>query len=91
MVSGHVHLFDVVKPRDEAGNESDSGIRQFIVGNGGGGEFLGHDLREERAYGVLKLTLRDPDYEWEFLPVNAGVKLPNQKGVGTCNAKPVPK
>src|SRR5439155_197200 len=50
------------------------GIREFVVGTGGAGleEFVSEvpntEVRNNSAHGVLKLTLRESSYEWEFIP-----------------------
>ena len=50
------------------------GIRQFVVGTGGGGlhssrQTLPNSEVRIAAFGVLKLTLAVDAYEWEFIPV----------------------
>jgi len=100
VISAHEHRFDVFDPRDEQGNPSSSGIRQFVVGNGGAGNevkaTVGGDVEIDdhpsEAYGVLKMTLREASYSWEFLPIpeHRQVLERLQKGSGTdvCHAKP---
>jgi acid phosphatase type 7 len=52
------------------------GIRQFVVGTGGG-ELrpfrttieANSEVRNANTFGVLKLTLHPDSYEWEFVPV----------------------
>jgi hypothetical protein len=76
VLNGHDHHYERFAPLDPKGKpDPERGIRQFIVGTGGG------ELRriEKRApqseaarsdtYGVLKLTLHRDRYEWEFVPV----------------------
>jgi hypothetical protein len=68
------------------------GIRQFIVGMGGwsSGSFgairPNSEVREGRTFGVLKLTLHDTSYEWEFVPI-AGQTF-SDGGSGTCHGRP---
>jgi len=68
------------------------GIRQFIVGTGGwsSGSFgtiqPSSEVREGRTFGVLKLTLHDTSYEWEFVPI-AGQTF-SDSGSGTCHGPP---
>ena len=66
------------------------GIRQFVVGTGGGGldGFEGRpppisEARDGKTHGVLKLTLGASGYAWEFVPV-AG-KTFTDAGIGTCH------
>ena len=78
VLSGHEHLYERFAPqRPDGTSDPARGIRQFIVGTGGGGEryafrpdpALHSEVREHRAIGVLKLTLHTDRYDWEFLPV----------------------
>ncbi len=68
------------------------GIRQFIVGTGGwsSGSFgtiqPNSEVREGRTFGVLKLTLHDTSYEWEYVPI-AGQTF-SDSGSGTCHGPP---
>ena len=49
------------------------GIREFVVGTGGGGLYAfkqlrpNSEVRNNRSYGIIKLTLRPADYSWEYL------------------------
>jgi len=84
----HDHDYERFAPQDYTGRADPNGIRQFVVGTGGG------DLRtfgttransEARAsgiYGVLKLTLRATTYDWEFVP-EPGPSFAD-KGTGPC-------
>ncbi len=64
------------------------GIRQFIVGTGGAslGSFNAtapnSEVRNNRAYGVLELTLRPDGYDWRFVPT-AGESF-TDSGSDTC-------
>jgi len=68
------------------------GIRQFIVGTGGWGRSsLGvilpnSEIQQTGTYGVLKLTLYDARYEWEFVPVDGGTFA--DAGIGNCHGPP---
>ncbi len=72
--------------------DPDWGIRQFVVGTGGwsSGSFgtirPNSEVREGRTFGVLKLTLHDTSYEWEFVPI-AGQTF-SDSGSGTCHGRP---
>ena len=63
------------QPGDHQGQVDPTGPRSFNVGTGGGGlhkfnavkPAIGSQTRIDDQYGVLKLTLRENDYSWEFL------------------------
>jgi hypothetical protein len=66
------------------------GVRQIVVGTGGNEDFYpfgtplpNSEVRNNNTYGVLKLTLSDGSYTWEFVPV-AG-KTFTDKGTDTCH------
>ena len=76
MVAGHDHIYERFRPMNNGGGvDSARGVREFIVGTGGGGHYAlgaverGSEVRDDKTYGVLKLTLRPDDYSWEFIPV----------------------
>ena len=76
VLSGHDHLYERFAPLNPA-LEADweHGIRQFIVGTGGHDHFDFRtirpysEVRDNEAWGVLKLTLHPDSYDWEFLPI----------------------
>ena len=79
VVAGHDHDYERFAPMDENGERDDMrGIRSFVAGTGGAQHYrLGerHALSEVwhgTSWGVLKLTLREHSYAWEFLPVAGG-------------------
>jgi hypothetical protein len=74
VLSGHDHDYERFAPQDPSGRfDRSRGIRQFIVGTGGAtlGSFAGvapnSEVRNNRAYGVLQLTLRPDGYDWRFV------------------------
>jgi acid phosphatase type 7 len=75
VMSGHDHLFERFAPMSgDLSRAPAGGVRLFIVGTGGAKPYTsvsGRAASEIRAsvWGVLKLTLRNDDYEWEFLSV----------------------
>ena len=99
VISGHEHRFDVFDPRDAHGNASDAGMREFLVGNGGAGNEvkaqLGRDVEIDEhpaeAYGVLKMTLAEGGYAWEFVPIpehrQVLTRLQKTTGSGVCHSK----
>ena len=62
---------------DHQGQRDPTGPRSFVVGTGGGqphsftpagGSYaVGSDARIDKRFGVLKLVLRDNDYDWQFI------------------------
>src|SRR5439155_239123 len=71
-----------------------NGLREIIVGTGGEGLDLPNTLiipnseaRISGVYGVLKLTLSDGSYSWQFVPV-AG-QTASDAGSATCHGSPV--
>ncbi len=75
IVNGHDHDYERFAPQDPAGSEDrERGIRQFIVGTGGTPlrpfkEPVANSELRVLAHGVIKLSLRDGSYDWEFIPV----------------------
>ncbi|MGD8868680.1 MAG: PKD domain-containing protein, partial [Gemmatimonadales bacterium] len=90
IINGHQHHYERFAPQDPDGNlDPASGIREFIVGTGGRSvstrqfQAPNSEIRnDESVYGVLKLTLLDYSYEWEFVPV-PGYSF-TDSGSGTC-------
>ncbi|MFN8525928.1 MAG: LamG-like jellyroll fold domain-containing protein [Chloroflexota bacterium] len=89
VLNGHDHDYERFATQDPYGQPDSRGIRQFVVGTGG------ESLRPQRfplvsnsevfnsdAYGVIKLTLRDGGYDWEFVPVD-GAEF-RDAGSGVC-------
>ena len=70
----HDHLYERFAQMDAEGRPASQGIRQFTVGTGGAGLYRfvrtapGSEARAS-VHGVLKLTLEDGSYEWEFVPI----------------------
>ena len=90
VLTGHEHSYERFAPMDAAGNEADEGARLFVVGTGGGNlrpferlELPTSEVRNDSAWGVLRLTLRPDGYDWKFLPV-AG-KTFTDNGSGSCH------
>lgn len=74
VVSGHEHDYERFAPMNARGERDPAnGIRSFIVGTGGAQPGLfgkKHPLSEVRfvEYGVIKFTLKQGSYTWEFIP-----------------------
>ena len=77
VLSAHEHNYERFAPQGPGGRaDSERGIRQFVVGTGGGGgegpisdPIANSEVRTDGTDGVLKLTLHPKKYEWEFIPV----------------------
>jgi hypothetical protein len=89
VVNGHAHSYERFAPQKPDGARNDiRGIREFVVGTGGAslsqfGEIEPNSqVRDNSAYGVLKLTLNADSYAWEFVPV-AG-KTFTDSGTDSC-------
>jgi hypothetical protein len=80
LLNGHNHIYHRWAAQDVAGNRDANGIRQFTVGTGGRSLYpLGKKPRpanvlafQNKAFGVLHLTLREDryDFEWVGLPTD---------------------
>jgi len=75
VLNGHEHNYERFAPMNADGEADPLGLREFVVGTGGR-SFYGFDtplpsseVRNSDTYGVLKLTLRETGYDWEFVPV----------------------
>jgi hypothetical protein len=100
-VGGHQHVYErfdhmsVAKApgaTDHQGTTDPAGMRQFVVGTGGGehGTFqtnpqgpsvaLGSQVRVDNNFGVLKMVLHDGSYDWQFL--SAGTPGTNEHPPG---------
>ena len=75
VLNGHSHVYERFAPQDPSGRPDDrNGIRQFVVGTGGANHtkfeaaLPTSEVRDDRTFGVLQMTLRPTGYEWEFVP-----------------------
>lgn len=89
VVNGHQHQYERFPPLTPDGIRDDSrGMRQFNAGTGGESvempvAIAPHSEVLSDAYGVLKLTLDNGHYTWEFVPVVPGQL--SDIGSGTCH------
>ena len=89
VVSAHHHGYERFDPQDPDGLPNPAGgIRQFVVGSGGAPlyPFMGiapNSVQRISTYGVLKLTLRNADFDWDF--IQAGTEAVLDRGTGTCH------
>jgi hypothetical protein len=89
IMGGHDHDYERFAPQTPTAlADNVRGIRQFVVGTGGKSLYSQGVLKanSEVFYngtaGVLKLTLYDGGYTWEFVPVSGSF---SDTGVGTCH------
>jgi hypothetical protein len=90
VVSGHDHDYERFAPQTpDAAADPKRGIREFVAGTGGKNHrpfsppHANSEVRDDTAFGVLKLTLRSGAYDWQFIP-EAG-KTFTDSGSGTCH------
>jgi hypothetical protein len=90
VLAGHDHNYQRYAPLTPSGARDEArGIRQFVVGTGGKNHYaLGSPPPTVEAYsddtfGILRLTLREKSYDWEFIP--AAGKTFTDSGSGTCH------
>jgi hypothetical protein len=88
VLAGHQHNYErfaKVTPdtANKMGVPDPNGMREFVVGTGGGGPstFLdpahpttGSEMALDHVYGVLKLTLHDTSYDWQFIDTTGAVR-----------------
>jgi acid phosphatase type 7 len=91
VIAGHDHLYERFAPQDPDGRlDPVRGIRQFIVGTGGGALSMpvrvhaNSDVRWS-MHGVLQLVLREDGYTWGFI---ADTGAAADIGGGVCHGSP---
>ena len=74
VLGGHEHNYERFAPQDPQGNaDATRGIRQFVIGTGGrshyefGQPIANSEVRNGDTKGLLKLTLHNTSYSWEFI------------------------
>jgi len=89
VLSGHRHVYERFARQDAEGKADPTGMRQFVVGTGGGTHehFEGptapnSEIRKQDTFGVLQLTLHPASYDWRFVSV-AGDPF-TDSGSDTC-------
>jgi hypothetical protein len=93
VLNAHRHTYERIAPVKPDGTpNSSTGIRAIIVGTGGFAHhtqnniFPASEVRNANTHGVLKLTLYDDSYGWEFVPV-AGQTF-TDAGSSACHPPP---
>ena len=90
VLSGHDHIYERFAPQRPDGHpDSQSGLRQFVVGTGGVSRLYpidaivaGSEVRNNKVHGVLKLDLLPTSYRWKFISVGDGF---TDKGTSSCH------
>ncbi len=74
VLSGHDHIYERFAPQDASGNlDTARGLREFVVGTGGSNHTSieeiapNSDVRDNTTFGVLRLTLHQTSYDWQFV------------------------
>lgn len=94
VINGHDHFYErFAKARPDGTADPAHGVRQFIVGTGGGPLYPllkpfapNSTVRNDSTHGVLRLTLEPDRYAWEFLPVQG--ETFTDDGAGACHGPP---
>ena len=103
VLNGHDHDYEQFAPHDAKGKAAADGFRSFVVGTGGAN--LTHDDYIKLApnseggpfgmskgiQGVLKITLYEHRFEWDFLPIDDSKKFPLAMTKADCVARKVPQ
>jgi hypothetical protein len=88
VLAAHDHLYERFAPQDAHGTPRANGMRQFVVGTGGGALYglvsprPTSETRNNQGWGVLKMTLRSGGYDWDFVP--AGGHTYRDAGNAAC-------
>jgi len=89
VLNGHEHQYERFAEMNTEGAATSPGLREIVVGTGGrdlyefDSPLPASEVRNNTAYGVLKLTLRTDGYDWEFVPI-AGSAF-TDSGSATCH------
>jgi PKD repeat protein len=95
ILNGHSHIYERFAPQTPTGVvDLERGVRQITAGTGGSTGAVMNVIHPNSevvngiTFGVIKLTLDDGRYAWEFLPESG--KTFTDKGVGICHGSPEP-
>jgi protocatechuate 3,4-dioxygenase beta subunit len=92
VIDGHQHQYERFAPMNPDGQaDAGYGIREFIVGTGGESSadpaaIAPNSEVRSRAFGVMKFTLKDGGYDWQFYPI-PGVVF-SDAGSASCHGAP---
>jgi hypothetical protein len=93
IVNGHDHHYERFGLQDAKHKADKDGIREFVVGTGGGDDRGiktkkdNSEVRLGHLYGVLLMTLHPSGYEWHFLNVDGTVDDQSTE-INSCHDKP---
>src|SRR5207248_229878 len=96
ILNGHSHNYERFAPQDPAGNvDTLRGVVEFIVGTGGQKAYRpDSSIRVNSVVrggdnGVIKFTLSDAGYSWQFIPVARATFTDSGSGMCPGNQPPV--
>jgi hypothetical protein len=91
VVNAHVRMYERFAPQNASGTAAANGIREFIVGTGGGAlasysrRAANSEAIDATSYGVLSLTLKPGSYDWQFVPVGGAYGSFRDAGSASCH------
>ena len=92
VLNGHTHSYERFAPLAPNGTvDQRKGIREFVVGTGGdnlqrfGAPVQGSEVRSNKSFGVLKLTLHSRSYDWRFVNDGSGQPPNTDHGSSSCH------
>ncbi len=93
-LGGHWHNYERLAPLNASGQvDTAFGIKTFVIGTGGinlSGPYPNilprSEVRNAQTHGVMKFTLKDSSYDWEFIPI-AGQSF-TDSGTATVHVAP---
>jgi hypothetical protein len=90
VLNGHEHNYQRYAKQSPSGEATSNGIREFVVGTGGKSHYAllatpdpNLEFGNATSFGVLRLTLAENNYSWEFVDVNGAVL--DRGGPIACN------
>lgn len=89
VLSAHDHVYERFAPMNASFGFDARGMRLLNAGTGGGRFYTFNEprplseVRIEQTWGVLKLTLSNDGYAWEFIPVSGGAA--SDSGADACH------
>jgi acid phosphatase type 7 len=89
VLNGHEHHYERFAEMNGSGAAVSQGLREIVAGTGGatlypfGSPKAASQVRNNTAYGVLKLTLHSNSYDWQFVP--AGSATFTDSGSSNCH------
>jgi len=94
VVNGHRHSYERFAPQSPAAVADPTyGIRELVVGTGGASldgdsptAVANSEVQNGNTWGVIKLTLNDGSYTWQFVPV--ADQTFTDAGSGSCHDAP---